>query len=390
MKIVQHRPMTVGYDQEAPRDCPFPPSRDLKGIQWTGGAAAYTKADTWYPSWSKSGVLYSPFTDGEVNGVGVSSSAAASASQGRTEGFGVARLLGDDPLDLQVETVALVEAPAAPWGGRYPSANLYLDGVWYVGTYCVNDRNRGHNYWDHLGPFTGFHVSRDDGASWTEPPTSPSRPLFDEGGPTGGFVRFGAPHFVDLGQELEHSPDGYAYLVGHGDGSGPNPASWVSGDAVYLARVRPTPDGINDPASWEFYAGGGLQCSPRWSRSLQDCEPIVSWPGHLGNVSITYLPAHQRFVMCVTDGWPTIKKMDSYILEASTLEGPWRLVAHLEEFGPQGYFLNIPSKFATADGRAWLVFSANYTNHLLGSGFEPDPTIARYAMCLAQFEFLTA
>ena len=27
-------------------------------------------------------------------------------------------------------------------------------------------------------------------------------------------VKFGAPHFVDFGQELEHSPDGKAYLVG--------------------------------------------------------------------------------------------------------------------------------------------------------------------------------
>jgi hypothetical protein len=33
-----------------------------------------------------------------------------------------------------------------------------------------------------------------------------------------GKVKFGAPHVVDLGQELEHSPDGVkrAYMVGHG------------------------------------------------------------------------------------------------------------------------------------------------------------------------------
>ena len=29
-------------------------------------------------------------------------------------------------------------------------------------------------------------------------------------------IKFGTPHWVDFGQELKHSPDGKAYIVGHG------------------------------------------------------------------------------------------------------------------------------------------------------------------------------
>ena len=46
--------------------------------------------------------------------------------------------------------------------------------------------------------------------------------------------------------------------------------------------------------------------------------------------------------MCVTDGWPTCAKMNSYILEADALTGPWRLVVYMKDFGEQAYFLELP------------------------------------------------
>jgi hypothetical protein len=47
----------------------------------------------------------------------------------------------------------------------------------------------------------------------------------------------GTPHFVDFGQNMKHSPDGKAYLVGHGaldDDPSPRVAgnSWIAGDAI--------------------------------------------------------------------------------------------------------------------------------------------------------------
>ena len=53
-----------------------------------------------------------------------------------------------------------------------------------------------------------------------------------------GGVRLlaGAPHWVDFGQELQYSPDGKAYLVGHGSSNSKNIQAWMLGDQVYMAR----------------------------------------------------------------------------------------------------------------------------------------------------------
>eukprot|EP01048_Picozoa_sp_COSAG05_P024379 COSAG05_NODE_5706_length_1111_cov_1.353755_2_plen_127_part_00 len=73
------------------------------------------------------------------------------------------------------------------------------------------------------------------------------------------MAQFGAPHWVDFGQELEHSPDGKAYLVGHGATSPASIQAWMLGDQVYMARVTPTVANIGDKTKWEFYAGGARQ-----------------------------------------------------------------------------------------------------------------------------------
>lgn len=52
------------WNLPAPDDCPFPPSRELPGMNFTDRHAEYTNADTWYPSWASDGNLYSPYTDG--------------------------------------------------------------------------------------------------------------------------------------------------------------------------------------------------------------------------------------------------------------------------------------------------------------------------------------
>ena len=59
---------------------------------------------------------------------------------------------------------------------------------------------------------------------------------------------------------MEHSPDGKAYLVGHGavePDAKPRYAnlSWISGDQIYLTRVTPSPETINDSSKYEYFAG---------------------------------------------------------------------------------------------------------------------------------------
>src|ERR1039458_337217 len=78
-----------------PAGCPFQKSDTLVGVGFTGHHAEYTGADTWYPSWAADGNLYSPWTDGNVNGLG-------SGSGGENATTGQAAILGDDPLKLVV------------------------------------------------------------------------------------------------------------------------------------------------------------------------------------------------------------------------------------------------------------------------------------------------
>jgi len=106
----------------------------------------------------------------------------------------------------------------------------------------------------------GFRVSRDLGKTWQETPHTPAKPLFGESGMWGHPVKIGAPHFVDFGKDMEHSPDGKAYLVAQGaELTDPKPRfanlSWITADQVYLARVRPSPETINDLKAWEFFGG---------------------------------------------------------------------------------------------------------------------------------------
>jgi len=383
------------WKSEPPQDCPFEPSRDIRGIAFTHNITAYTDADTWYPSWASDGNMYSGWTDGEI---GEESCHSSGGGRART---GNARISGDDPLFLTVESLGSEPASALPYGGRYPSANLVHDGVWYYGTYCVDFDLSKPEYrdlysWAICGPVPGFRISRDYGKTWTPSPLSPDRPLFPESGKDGRQVKMGTPHFVDFGRNLEHSPDGKAYLVGHGAlDADPTPRiagnSWIAGDAVYLARVTPSPKNINDLKAYEFFAGQGADGRPVWSRDFADIQPLLTWNDRLGCVTITYNAPLHRYLMCVTDGWPGVEDMNSYILEADEITGPYRMVTFMNKFGRQGYFLCFPSKFISADGRtAWLSYSANFHKSYFGNRTAAEPLGSRYAWTLQEVKLLDA
>jgi len=108
----------------------------------------------------------------------------------------------------------------------------------------------------------------------------------------------GVPRFVDFGRDLEHSPDGRAYLVGKGctanDGVH---CSFMTGDAMYLARTR-TPlatwggnlSNLNAFEEWEFYAGA----SDAWAPTLAGSAPLLVWPTGMGGITMTFNPALKK------------------------------------------------------------------------------------------------
>lgn len=381
MKVTDNtisNPGARSWDQRAPRDAPFRASETIAGIRSGGWFESYTQADTWCPTWAVDGNMYSPFTDGWVHGFKVN-------SLGDNPATGQARISGDNPLDLKIDNVGSESASAVPYEGRYPAGSLVLDGVWYYGAYCLKDNNHGLN-WDIPGPLVGFRVSEDLGQTWTDTNHTPETSLFGESGLSGNWVKFRALHFVDFGQNMEASPDGYVYLVGHGSMTSAKNPSWILGDDIVLSRVIPSPESINDPAAWQFFAGKSSD-GDLWSSDVTEARPIASWPGHMGCVTITYHSPSKLYLMCVTDGWPTGIDMTSDILEADSPTGVWRMAADTEKFGTQTYFLNFPSRFMSPDGsRAWLSYSANFTSHMEHPRRKVDPPGSRYAMCLLELE----
>ncbi len=380
------------WPSEAPADCPFPKSTSLVAVAFTGRHAEYTGADTWYPSWAADGNLYSPWTDGNVNGLH-SSSAGPDATTGH------ATILGDDPMKLIVTNHGVFKSSPRPYEGRYPCGSLVFGGVWYYGTYCLHPSGRvdrdGIPYnWPWLGPFVGFRWSTDLGRTWTETPCTPEKPLFGEQALNGEPVKIGAPHFVDFGKNMQHSPDGKAYLVAHGASHGPTGRrfaynSWITADEIYLARVTPAVENMNDPAKYEFFAGHDQGGRPTWTKKLSEARPIASWPDNMGCVTMTYDPPLKKYLMCVTDGGNTVSRYNTYILESDSITGPWNLVTYMKHFGEQAYFVNIPSKFIQDDGRTlWLCYAANFSSGWGGIVFKSRPRGSRYGMCLQQMRIL--
>ena len=366
-----------------PADIPFPWSTHLSRFMYDDAKnPQYGGADTWYPSWSKQGDLFTPWTDGTVNGI---TAMSLGSPYNCSQGF--ARVVGEDPSNLTVTDVGTFHCSTWPYKGRYPSANFYHEGVWYYGTYALDVLSGNAQYpchnWCVQGPFVGFRYSTDQGKTWTEPRMQMKDVddnLFGEPGPHPlpngvwtGKVKFGAPHVVDLGRELEYSPDGFMYLVGHGADKDYQPQSWMQGSQVYLARVLPKLEHILNRDSWQFFGGKDSAGRDKWAPTVALAQPLYTWENRTGVVTMTYIPAIQKYVMCV--GTPTYSPnmqgpFDVYFLESDAITGPFKMTAYLAQFGPEAYFVNLPSKFVSpevvtdAHGNrfieAALSYSANY------------------------------
>jgi len=388
----QSKAQPLLWPSEPPEDIPFEQSKELVGILFTGVHSDYRVADTWYPSWASNDNLYSPWTDGQTDGM-------RSSSGGRNATTGQAVMIGDDPLNLKIKALGTTTGDPHPYEGRYPCGSLVYNGVWYYGTYCLGPSGRvmhdGMTWnWPVLGPIPGFRISTDFGKTWTDTPHTPSKPLFPEPAKFMGPLKIGSPKFVDFGKNMEHSPDGKAYLVGYGaEENDPKPRyanlSWISGDQIYLTRVIPSIKNINDESKYEYFAGYGNKGKALWSYDFEDIKPLLEWNNNMGCVTITYNAPLKKYLMCVTDGWPTVAKMNSYILESEKITGPWKLVTYMKEFGEQGYFLNFPSKFISKDGLTlWLCYSGNFSQGWNNIRFKAKPPGSRYGLVLQEVRLL--
>ena len=408
--------------------CPLPQSALSSGLRFNGKYRHYKDggigADTWYPSWAADGTLYSCYADGAVTDVEghaifvdcqwrgkgaywcrdlgwghTLNGQFQFSSSPRATYTGNAVLTGDDAFHLTVlRTLPSTKRDTQLFEGYYPCANLYYKGIWYYGGYfChrwLNKDNIPITY--EMGPFGGFRISRDQGNTWEPSPFDEQNTLFPEKGRCVGEppIKIGSPHFVDFGRELEHSPDGNAYLAGHGTLDPNGIVNWSSGDAIFLARVKPSPETMNNTKAYEFFSGNDATGKPVWSRDFSKIQPIIKWPGHAGCVNITYHPYLKRYFAFMCSGWADgdAGSYDTWVVESPTLTGPWKNVAYLKgSMGGQPYFVCMPSKFLKPDSNILTLFySANWRPNRIGlpasRWTDPDGPTGAYSLNVAEFE----
>jgi predicted GH43/DUF377 family glycosyl hydrolase len=397
-KIVQLPAQGFVWPNQTPQDCPFAQSKQLGGVYFTGTYHTRNYGDTWYPSWASDGNLYSPFADGTTEG---ETAICIEDDNYKLPRTGNAVMIGDDPQNLIVKNTCPPQVGSPkPFEGRYPCGTLVYNGVWYYGTYCLGPHthtmHENLNYmWPIMGPMPGFRISTDYGKTWTPSPLSPDKPLFPEPAKRWGPVKMGSPHFVDFGKNMEHSPDGKAYLVGQGaEENDPQPRyanlNWGAADQIYLTRVTPSIENINDIKKYEFFAGHDSKGNPQWTGDFAKIKPLLDWNNKLGCATVTYDAPLKKYLMCVSDCWPTYAKMHTYILEADAITGPWRMVTYMQNFGEQAYFVNIPSKFISPDGKTfWLCYSANFCDGYNGEpSLKANPPGSGYGLCWQEVRLL--
>ena len=249
--------------------------------------------------------MYSPWTDGKVNGWVVGSGGEGAAT-------GHATIIGDDPLKLicrptrassrAVRAPMKAAIPAAAWSTTasgitapiacIPQGGEIRDGITTTGRGSARSSASA-------GPPTTARPGR------RRPARRRSRCLASprlKGEP----VKIGAPHFVDFGKNMEHSPDGKAYLAGHGASVGPeaaaspisvgSPATKFTspGDAEHREHER--------RSKYEFFAGHDASGKPRWTRDFAKIKPLAAWNDNMGCVTMTYNAPLKKYLMCVTDG----------------------------------------------------------------------------------------
>jgi len=400
-QTVDLSPETLTYDpfiwpSEIPEDCPFDQSKAFNQIKFMGVKSGYRYGDTWYPTWASNDTLYSPWTDGNTT-KRIDGYTEISHSTGPKSYSGQGIIVGSDPMNLKAYSIGTVIEWSNPYAGRYPCGSLMYEGVWYYGTYCLGPAGQTQYgdltvNWPWMGPFVGFRYSSDYGHSWTKGPHKPDKPLFGENGINGYPVKIGAPHFVDFGKNMQYSPDGKAYLIAHGADTTDTKwrfwnDSWINGDQVYLLRVTPSIENINDISKYEFYGGKDKKGKPIWTHNFDEIKPLLEWNNNMGCVTITYNAPLKKYLMSVTDGGNTVSKMNTYILESDRLDGDWKIITYMKDFGEQAYFVNIPSKFISEDGKQmWLLYSGNFAKDWNGQKIVENPPGSHYGMVFQKIQ----
>ena len=323
-------------------DLPAPlPGAGLRAqIDDAQSAITVSDGDLWPSCWSDDDALYA------ANGDGAAFDAPAVMD------IALSRITGTpDDNDLDGEFLAGADDLGQVWSGpdytRKPTGMLCVDGAVYL---AVQDLSRDFND----APAATIARSDDHGRTWS---WDTDAPMFADG-------VFTTIWFADYGQDAASSPDPeYAYAYGLDgnwrdsfDDSVPDP------QALFLARVPV--DSVQDPSTWEFYAGEPGASEPTWTSDIAGKRPVLVDERRVNDLSVlsqggvTHLPQQDRYV------YTSWTEFTFEFYEAPQPWGPWTLFLS-EDFGTYpwtedrygGYATTIPSKFVSDDERTMWVQS---------------------------------
>jgi hypothetical protein len=360
------------WANEIPEDCPFERSEDIKKVVFTGRYANYTGADTWYLQSAPDGNMYSPWTDGNMDGFSVNSNI-------RSQSTGQAKIIGTDPVNLKFKNLGRM------WSGGsnyYPCVSLIVDSAFYIGTYYAYNNQgyfNGFRYSSNWDNFTANTEPDWENSYWTNA-IDPDGNFFNEK----GKAKFRTPHAVNFARNNKAN-DGMVYLSAHGYSSGAGMNDWDKGDAIYLCRVNSTCTDIINPDAYSFFCGHDEKGKAIWGEGVENAKPILDWPNHLGSESITWFPELKKYILMscrLKENENNLPYNVTSFWEADQITGPYKIVHYMRNWGQQAYFPNIPSQMINNDGKsAWMTVSCNYSVQNI------DPHQCRYAASMHEIVF---
>jgi hypothetical protein len=146
----------------------------------------------------------------------------------------------------------------------------------------------------------------------------------------------GSLGYLDTCNKTDNA-DAYVYVM-------TNDGYWDSGNVLYLARVpRARMSGLQS-SDYEFYTSGDGSTDGSWTTDQRRAQPVIANPGKLGEPSVQYIPALNRYLLLTfsyPDGLAVGNSNAQHTLwlgyEAPHPWGPWTLISSMD-WPAQGYY----------------------------------------------------
>jgi hypothetical protein len=331
---------------------PFPSSRLIVGANWATpryGPPRNMWGDILPTIWADDGNEYTMVNDGgvDVPGPGYLWRQSVARITGGPPNFHFAHVgnASKPPPHTFAQIASDANLWTGPLGPYYSSGLVEANRVFFATQQYVWNINGNPQF----PGLEGIAYSADRGAHWHSVNKHFPAPI-------------GNLSWVTRGEGGVH-PDGYVYAIAS--------EREFNASRLIMGRARADVADITDPSEWQWLSGwtqtGGASW-PRYSSSLANAIPIVSWDQHITYPEMAYDSPLHRYLLTFTYSYarttPSLWRDGSelLILEGPHPWGPFSFIAHEPEFGPSnGYAPGFPISWITPSGQdLWMKWTANW------------------------------